>query len=272
MKSGGLGSRLLVAAWGIPLLLGLTWLGGWWFWGLVTAIALLAQWEYYRLQPAIGAQPLMWLGIFGGAVITVGWMVGGWMIPWLLALIASLLLLAGMAQHKPHRDFLATLGGVCYPPLLAGSFLVVRAWLPGEGDMGSGRMLAFAIWGAIWVGDTAAYAGGRLFGKHPLAPTVSPHKTQEGFWAGLIGAMGFGLLWWGLRLIPLDLALATGLAAGIFGQLGDLAESAIKREAGVKDSGNLLPGHGGILDRFDSLFITAPVVASYLLVRGFWYQ
>lgn len=116
----------------------------------------------------------------------------------------------------------------------------------------------------VWIGDTAAILVGRAFGKHPLAPDISPNKTWEGSVANLMGCV--------IASVPIAVlagyrpivGLGCGLAAGIFGQWGDLFESYVKRQLGVKDSGNLLPGHGGIMDRMDSIFFTAPIVALIL--------
>ncbi len=120
----------------------------------------------------------------------------------------------------------------------------------------------------LWVGDSAAIFVGRAIGKHPLLPKVSPKKTVEGAAANLVGcilaAVGLGAL----LGEPLALSAAAGLAAGVFGQAGDLFESYIKRRAGVKDSGTILPGHGGLLDRVDSLLFTAPVVVVLLAAAG----
>lgn len=119
----------------------------------------------------------------------------------------------------------------------------------------------------LWAGDTAAIFAGKTFGKHKLAPTISPKKTVEGGIANLIACV---LAAWGLGAwlkFPLPVSLVCGFAAGILGQMGDLFESWIKRRADLKDSGTLLPGHGGILDRVDSILFTAPVVAALLI---FW--
>jgi len=266
MTKGGLGSRLIVAAWGIPLLLGLTWLGGWWTAALMAGVGLVAQYEYYQLMEAQGRKPLTKTGLVAGVVITIIWQIAG-MEPlgWTLAVIFLLLALGTLLTERKHSDLLATFGGICYPPLLGGAFLLLRGYDDGGN---AGRALAFGLWGAIWICDTAAFAGGKAFGKHPLMPAVSPKKTVEGFFSGLIGAGAFMAVWWGIGWIELDLALVVTFAAGLIGQLGDLIESSIKREAGVKDSGAFLPGHGGALDRFDSLFAAAPVVAMYLLVRS----
>lgn len=268
MAKGGLGSRLLVAAWGIPLLLGLTLLGGWWTALLVAVIALLAQIEYYRLHGALGRRPLKIIGVILGVFIVAAWSIGGNAIVWVVVTAFLVILMCGMLLERSHADVLATFGGVCYPPLMMGTFLLVRGW---EGAISSshddGQWLALCMWGAIWIGDTAAYLGGRMFGKNPLAPRISPKKTTEGFMFGLFGSVVFCLVWWRAGLTYLDTALVVGLAAGLFGQMGDLAESTVKREASVKDSSGFLPGHGGILDRFDSFMTTAPVVAMYLLIR-----
>jgi phosphatidate cytidylyltransferase len=122
------------------------------------------------------------------------------------------------------------------------------------------RELILLLFGVIWVGDSAAYYGGRAFGRHLLAPKISPKKTVEGGIAGLAGSMLVGGIA-GVFFLGepwLSVTLISG-ATAIMGQIGDLAESAMKRSAGVKDSSSILPGHGGILDRLDSLFFAAPV-------------
>jgi phosphatidate cytidylyltransferase len=123
------------------------------------------------------------------------------------------------------------------------------------------HLLFFAL-ALNWVGDSAAYYIGRQFGKHKLAPRVSPGKSWEGAIASVLGAVLFGLLYLGhfLPQIPWWQVIVMAAIANTAGQLGDLAESALKRGAGVKDSGNLLPGHGGILDRVDSSLFALPVV------------
>jgi phosphatidate cytidylyltransferase len=125
-----------------------------------------------------------------------------------------------------------------------------------------GKVVAFLTW--IWANDTFAYLGGRLFGKklikRGLAPNASPNKSWEGAFVGAIGAAFVGWLWMGNQ------GAFLGLLKGILSTLGDLVQSALKRRANVKDSGTLLPGHGGVLDRFDGLLIAAPVV---LIIRTF---
>jgi phosphatidate cytidylyltransferase len=114
---------------------------------------------------------------------------------------------------------------------------------------------------ATWVGDSSAYLAGRLLGRHKLAPSISPNKTVEGALAGLLGATVTSALWFAVSgLGPLWIGAAVGVVAGLSGQLGDLAESMLKRQAGVKDSGSVIPGHGGILDRIDALLFAFPTV------------
>ena len=119
----------------------------------------------------------------------------------------------------------------------------------------------------LWAGDTAAMFAGKAFGKHPLAPKISPKKTLEGGVANLVACMLTAWVLGAWLQIPVVPSLLCGIAAGVFGQLGDLFESWVKRRADLKDSGTLLPGHGGIMDRIDSILFTAPVVSMILL---FW--
>jgi phosphatidate cytidylyltransferase len=127
-----------------------------------------------------------------------------------------------------------------------------------------------------WVGDSTAYFAGRALGRRPLAPHASPAKTIEGALAGLLGSMAAALIFtsmmpeaWGEVRVPARTALWIGALVGVAGQIGDLAESVLKREAGVKDSGGLLPGHGGILDRLDSLVFAIPMTWVALVLAGF---
>lgn len=151
------------------------------------------------------------------------------------------------------------------------SALVLLRGLPGRitvagfgtEDRGAWLLLFVAV--CVWATDTCAYFVGRSLGRHKLAPSLSPNKTMEGALGGLTGAIGVGAAFGSWLGLPLWAGLAVGAIAGIAGQLGDLFESALKREIGVKDFGRAMPGHGGALDRFDSLLFVAPL--AYLLLR-----
>ncbi|MFZ3373901.1 MAG: phosphatidate cytidylyltransferase, partial [Desulfitobacteriaceae bacterium] len=124
----------------------------------------------------------------------------------------------------------------------------------------------FLIFFLVWATDIFAYLIGRRFGQHLLAPKISPKKTREGAWGGLLGSILVGLIFW-YWMVGTSLwhILALSLIVGLGGQIGDLFESALKRSAGIKDSGTLIPGHGGILDRCDSLILVLPLVYYYIV-------
>jgi phosphatidate cytidylyltransferase len=159
--------------------------------------------------------------------------------------------------------------GMLYIDFLMTSFVWLRG-LPGrivvrpfgEADRGAWLMLFVAV--CVWASDTFAYFVGRGLGKHKLAPTLSPQKTVEGAVGGLLGAMAVGAAFGPWIHLPLLHGLAVGAIAGTMGQVGDLFESALKREIGIKDFGRIMPGHGGVLDRFDSLLFVAPLAYLYL--------
>jgi len=134
-------------------------------------------------------------------------------------------------------------------------------------DMGAAGL--FVVLGSVWVCDTVAYGVGKSLGTHPIVPTISPNKTWEGTIAGFVGAVAAGtaLTPW-LTGGTIWIGVGAGALVGVFAQLSDLVESALKRDAGVKDAGGLIPGHGGLLDRVDSLILTAPVLYYYLGLVG----
>jgi phosphatidate cytidylyltransferase len=178
-----------------------------------------------------------------------------------LALLLLLWLIAGLAGGGEASMRRAGQGllGILYVGLLP-AFLVRMRALP------EGREALLLTYATVFLCDTAAYAVGRAIGRRPLWPAVSPRKTWEGAIGGLLGAVvaAVGGAIWFAPFLGVPGAIGFGLLAGSFGQVGDLVESRWKREAGVKDSSALLPGHGGILDRFDNLHFVAPVLYTYL--------
>lgn len=134
------------------------------------------------------------------------------------------------------------------------------------GQEGFGMAVIWLVLIAIWASDTFAYFVGRSFGKRNIVPTISPNKTLEGFIGGFIGCILTGWIGSLFLGLPLNFGVGIGVIVGILAPLGDLFESKLKREANKKDSGTLLPGHGGVLDRFDSLLFAAPLVLAYILM------
>jgi phosphatidate cytidylyltransferase len=153
-----------------------------------------------------------------------------------------------------------TLLGVFYVGWLLSYVLLLRL-------LGDGPSYVFYIFGVVWLGDAAALVGGTLMGRHKLAPTISPNKTIEGAVGGLLGSLCGAILGglWLLGNFTVVQSLAVGIMLAVLGQLGDLSESTLKRSTGFKDSGMLIPGHGGILDKVDGILFGAPALYYYVL-------
>jgi phosphatidate cytidylyltransferase len=237
---------------------------------LFSAVALivigLACWECLRMLERRGGRPFKTLGVVAALAITWSFL-GlpprfGADLP-LAALTMGVLLLA-MGRRTEPRAMLETATSTLFPVLFVGLGLAHLARLrvlPGE----DGEDLLMLLLVCVVLGDIAAYYVGRAWGRRPLAPLLSPKKTWEGALAGLVASVLGALLaqaWFYRRLGP-GHALALGVALGAAAVLGDLAESLVKRAAGVKDSSNLVPGHGGVLDRTDSLVFSAPLLFFY---------
>lgn len=264
--AAGILPRLAVIVVGVPCLYLITRRGGVFFLGLVDLMILLGLREFYILMRAKGYRPFGALGYFCALAISAYAWRQGVAVP--LILTASLL--AIMIREIFRKDMshslihmAVTVFGVMYVGWL-GSHLVMLRQLPAlrGGPDEVGAQLVFFAALVTWATDTGAYLAGIAFGRHPLAPAISPKKTREGAVGGLAAAALVG--WLCARgfadfITPLAGALL-GLTAGLVGQLGDLVESLIKRDAGTKDTAELIPGHGGVLDRFDSLLFTVPVL------------
>jgi phosphatidate cytidylyltransferase len=285
--------RIAVALVGIPIALVVIHLGGWSLALLLAVIAAAAATEIYRLAAQRGVHAF----VAGGALLAASPVLIAGLNPapyfaaaasWSVFVIASLLIVSaaifrrGVGGHPLAVTAVTVFGALFTGGTLAFAVLlrelgaVPAAGLP-EVELVPvsewvGRALLALPLILTWVSDTAAYFGGRAFGRRRLMPSVSPGKTVAGAVAGVAGTAIAGAVYGHVVLssaLDLPLGIGFGLLAGLIlslvAQLGDLAESLLKREAGVKDSGAVLPGHGGVLDRFDSLFFTIPV--AYWLVE-----
>jgi phosphatidate cytidylyltransferase len=245
---------------GIPALLAVIWAGRPWFFLVLTAVGGAMLWEYHRLAARGGSTPhpalLVAAGLAVGGLVATGR--GSEALAALFGAVAADLAIA--LASAPAASLLRRGGALAFGALYVGYPLGVmaRLWLVSPWWLTAGFLL-------VWANDILAYAVGVNLGRHRLAPRISPQKSVEGALGGLVaGAAAAVLLRVELGLTP-GRALLLGLGVALAGQLGDLLESALKREAGVKDSGRLLPGHGGFLDRFDSSLLAFP--ALYLLLR-----
>ncbi len=234
----------------------------WGFALLVLAVAVVGQWEFYRMGETVGLDVNRPLALLTGVALLVGFY-APW--PWLLPLLLSLgvggLLASGLSSmahsNIPGVPAVALLGAL-YVNWLLGHALWLRA-LP------HGVELVFLLVLVTWGSDASAYLVGATLGRRQLCPMVSPKKTVEGAFGGVAGAVVaalFARFWFYTDLSVLH-AVAIGALLGIAGLGGDLSESALKRSVGTKDTGSLIPGHGGVLDRIDSLLFTTPALYYY---------
>jgi phosphatidate cytidylyltransferase len=261
-----LGSRILVAAVLLPVVIGVAYLGGWWLVVLALAGGLIALHELYTMAREL--RPLV-IGGYAGFVLTLlGLQLGG--IPWMLAGILSTLLFAflafGLADVRPSAtaSFGVTLLGVVWIGGGLGMLLLVRE-VPENGFWA-----LMAVLFTVFAADTAAFFVGRAVGRHKLAPAISPGKSWEGFVGGVLAAMlvAFLILYRDREdfLGPLEM-LTLGAVIALASVVGDLFESSVKRDLRTKDSGRILRGHGGMLDRLDSLLWAGP--AAYVTILAF---
>lgn len=272
MKSN-LVMRLLTAAVAAPLLLSLIFLGPPWGWALFVGVAcLVGSIELYgmthpgdRVAQAVcaaltvGVMAVLWfLGADARALLAMFFVLP------ICAVLLTLWRLGDIHTAAPR------LMAVIFGPVYLGGGLGAAVLLHRDGkDDGPGFVLLALM--LSWLSDTGAYFAGRFLGKRKLYEAVSPKKTVAGAFGGLAGAVAGALLahFLYLRSLPLSHAVALALVAGAIGQAGDLGESLLKRSFGVKDSGGIIPGHGGLLDRVDALLFTASISYVYLrIVRG----
>ena len=239
------------------------------FTALVMAAAAVGQYELYRMAHARGFHPNRVLGMVLGALVVMEFYRQSALGPGpVLSITAStiLVLVARLLSPRPVdgavEDIASTLLGIFYVAMLFAFQVSIRTGLHGK------QWLVF-LYFVIWASDIGAYSIGIPFGKHRLYEKVSPKKSIEGLIGALAAAAGMALLCraWFMPPVSTGEAIALGLVLASVGTVGDLAESLFKRAAGVKDSGGIIPGHGGILDRMDSMLFAAPVMYFYLGMR-----
>ena len=262
--------RVATAAVFIPIFVWMVTRGPvWMFSALVSATAAVALWEFYRLFTHAGQPCNGRLGILLGLALVVSFEMAGGnasMVPALPALVLSvavtiIITAPVVSGGKPATEGVAlTVLGVLYVSWFLGHALLLRR-------LGDGAALILLLVGVTWVGETAAYVVGSLVGRHKLVPAISPRKSVEGAVAQLAASIVASVLLgpgWLLPSWSAGFAVGAGALLGVVGQLGDLAESAIKRSVGVKDASGLIPGHGGVLDRIDGLLFNAPALYYYV--------
>ena len=291
-------ARISVAAVAIPIILWICYSGGWWLFGMLALFASVGIYEFLSAEGYRPRQPVFVLTILAVWVIYVSlaapqayieqsfahsdaagisgpfWVYGGQLVAGIAFLLVVLLggMLFSIGKRSPAELFGAytrLLWAVFYLGVLYGLVAVVDSdWFFGSTVEGGDRLLF--LFGLLWVGDTSAMWVGSAIGKHKLAPAVSPNKTVEGFLGGILGSLAIGALmvFWKFSDIPWYHVLIIALGCSVFGQLGDLTESMWKRSIGIKDSSAIIPGHGGVLDRFDSLLFAAPFMLFYMLIFG----
>jgi len=258
-------SRVFVGAVGLPLVLGLVWLGGWWLAGLVLVAAVISVHEFVTVtRPLRPLAPALYIGVVLALVLarTSGgvWMLGGVLSTFVLAFAASVL----ARTRAPSTVAIgATVLGAGWIGFGLAHLILLR-------DVHHhGRLLAFAVLLTVWAADTFAYFGGRLIGRHKMAPTLSPGKTWEGFVIGAIAGVFVSFVaLYDTRHTYLRVweALVLGGVIVLAAVVGDLFESMLKRDMQVKDTGSVLGGHGGVVDRIDALLFAGP--AAYYLLLG----
>lgn len=285
-------SRLITAAIALPVLIAsiifppLKWL----FVGIGSAAIVVALYEFWFLSKRVGAKPDVVVGYAATAALLVTFILNGDALLFLVVIVPLLViaaLAAEMLRGAPFDKMILSVGstvlGVLYVALLGGHMIAIRTgfeqvyaepetYLVGAAYVSktlSTHLLAFFFL-VLMGSDTGAYYTGRLLGKHKLAPTVSPGKTWEGAFGGMAASLLAAAIahFWFFPELPLSAALPLAAVMNVLGVVGDLTESALKRGSNAKDAAQILPGHGGLLDRLDSLLFNAPLI--YYFALYYW--
>lgn len=237
-------------------------LGGYWLMGGCFVLSVMALREFYNGFKSLDIKPSLSIGIGSAVVLYAIGLLGQdldlkWYMLWMFASVVACLLYLFAIEKRKLEDALATLAGIFYIVYFFYHMTLV--------DQTSVHLMVWLIVLTAFGTDIAAYFAGVFLGKHKLCPTISPKKTIEGSIGGILGSVILCGIFGAIFLRPYFVhCLIIGAAGGIISQFGDLTASIFKRKMGIKDYGNLIPGHGGVLDRFDSVLFTAPMVYYYI--------
>jgi len=260
----------------VGVILGCVWAGRWPFFGLLFTINVMGLWEFTGLFNKNGYSLSRWVVLISGisvftliSLVVYGLIDGAWL--YLTPLLFILFIIELFrTKDNPFSNIGLSIAAVAYISVPLSLFIYIA-----NIAFGYTPFVAMTCFLLIWANDTFAYLAGRAFGKTPLFPRISPKKTWEGFAGGAIGAMGVSLiLTYYTPSYKLTELIGLALIFSVFGTVGDLVESMLKRSLNVKDSGNILPGHGGILDRFDALLFSMPFAFVYIfviMIVEFWH-
>ena len=261
--------RNLINLFGIPVWLFLIYKGHLYYTIFILICCVIALGEFYSIMEKKGAKPLRWFGMGSTVFIADYYYVQPIITPHqIIGIIIFIILLTLILELfsknlNPTLNMAATFSGILYVPVLLGTAIDIRQY-----DLLMDTNITFAIVLAVWACDSAAFIFGTLFGKRKIMPTISPKKSWVGSITGAMASIIVLCLFHYNNLLGplfnLKDALILGVISGVFGQLGDFTESLFKRDVDIKDSGSLLAGHGGVLDRFDSLIFACPITYIYI--------
>ena len=232
----------------------------------IAVVSWFCCFEFYRMMRLDGKVPNELLGLTAAVLFPLAALGES---VWLTVVLFLLVLSLGLWYVYSPRTRIADMAVTMLGPLYTGFMLSAVVLTRGQMSGFHGALLSIGVCASLWLSDSFAYMVGSKLGRHKMVPKISPHKTWEGFVGGLLGSVLIWLILWGTGFYKLNLpfAIVCGVIVSILGVFGDLIESRIKRGVGVKDSGNLIPGHGGMLDRMDSL-ICGCITAHLLLTIG----
>ena len=262
-----LASRVATAALGIPVTVIFIVLGNAWLLAGIAGMIVIGLLEFYRMTERIGYRPVREAGLAAGVLVALAAAWPGAWEPFILPALLGYTMLIQLRGGRPDRGLAntgVTLLGVLYVGYLFSYMIRLRALPSGPGHP-AGPFPALLVICVVWAADTAAYFVGLRAGRHKLLPLVSPNKSLEGAAAAVVAGLAGGVFVGWVFGLSLPMAGVVGTLCAIASVCGDLVESAIKREVGVKDAGWVLPGHGGVLDRFDGLLFAA--VTGYVIMR-----